>query len=308
MYLPYLIGRQNELLALKELVNNDLIGDKIIPIIEPIKLSSTLISVIELFNSQNRKLIIIQNPQVGNFEDELNDDKKSDLYYDAINNDNILKGIIVTNNFKNDINKLRVNNIENENIVVILNEKKYIDLYRDEFDKQNNPCYTLIPDKKSFRRKVYDNKIILEDYFKKKDRNTDYDEDAEFFSSDHIDYDMDNFKGFSDYSIIGEEYKESGFAPRAVAIHIVFLDDDNELYVKHFVSDSNDSIKDPAKKFYEALKKLMDWKEEVGLQTYGLSGFEECFEKQQYPGLGVVKKLALMHHIQLINDYLEDNN
>ncbi len=128
MYLPYLRGRQNELLALKELVNNDLIGDKIIPIIEPIKLSSTLISVIELFNSQNRKLIIIQNPQVGNFEDELNDDKKSDLYYDAINNDNILKGIIVTNNFKNDINKLRVNNIENENIVVILNEKKYIDL------------------------------------------------------------------------------------------------------------------------------------------------------------------------------------
>ncbi|MDK3000844.1 sce7725 family protein, partial [Clostridium perfringens] len=125
MYLPYLRGRQNELLALKELVNNDLIGDKIIPIIEPIKLSSTLISVIELFNSQNRKLIIIQNPQVGNFEDELNDDKKSDLYYDAINNDNILKGIIVTNNFKNDINKLRVNNIENENIVVILNEKKY---------------------------------------------------------------------------------------------------------------------------------------------------------------------------------------
>ena len=60
--------------------------------------------------------------------------------------------------------------------------------------------------------------------------------------------------------------------------------------------------------FYEALKKLMDWKEEVELQTYGLSGFEECFEKQQYPGLGVVKKLALMHHIQLINDYLEDNN
>ncbi|MDU2828704.1 MAG: sce7725 family protein, partial [Clostridium perfringens] len=145
MYLPYLRGRQNELLALKELVNNDLIGDKIIPIIEPIKLSSTLISVIELFNSQNRKLIIIQNPQVGNFEDELNDDKKSDLYYDAINNDNILKGIIVTNNFKNDINKLRVNNIENENIVVIKKEKKYIDLYRDEFDKQNNPCYTLIP-------------------------------------------------------------------------------------------------------------------------------------------------------------------
>ncbi|XZM33514.1 sce7725 family protein [Clostridium perfringens] len=307
MYLPYLRGRQNELLALKELVNNNLIGDKVIPIIEPTKLSSTLISVIRLFNSENRKLIVIQNPQVGNFEEELKDNEGSYSYYDLINNDNIIKGIIATDNFEKDINKLRINNVDNENIVVILREKKYINLYKDEFDKINRPLYTLIPDKKSFRRKIYANKIVLEDHFRKRERNTDYDEEPEFFSSDHADYDMDNFKGFSDYSIIGEEYKESGFAPRAVAIHISFLDDD-ELYVKHFVSDSNDSIKDPAKKFYEALKKLMDWKEEVGLQTYGLSGFEECFEKQQYPGLGVVKKLALMHHIQLINDYLEDNN
>ncbi len=75
-----------------------------------------------------------------------------------------------------------------------------------------------------------------------------------FFSADHIEYDMDNFQGFSDYSIIGEEYKESGFAPYAVAIHIVFFNKDKELYVKHFISDSNDSIKDPAKKFSEALK------------------------------------------------------
>ena len=37
MYFPYLRGRQFELIALRELLENDLIGDKIIPIIEPIK-------------------------------------------------------------------------------------------------------------------------------------------------------------------------------------------------------------------------------------------------------------------------------
>lgn len=306
MYLPYLRGRQNELLALKELVNNNLIGDKVIPVIEPIKLSSTLISVIKLFNSENRKLIVIQNPQVGNFEEELNISDKRHLYFDEVNNDNILKGIIATENFKSDIEKLKVNKVENENIVVILNNYEYIDKYKEEFFKGNIPFYTLIPDNRAFRRRIYANKIILEDYFKKRERNTDYDEEPEFFSADHIEYDMDSFQGFSDYSIIGEEYKESGFAPYAVAIHIVFFNKDKELYVKHFISDSNDSIKDPAKKFSQALKKLIRWKGNVGINTYALKVFESYFEKQQYPGLGVVKKLSLMHHIQLINDYLEN--
>ena len=43
MYFPYLRGRQYELLALRELVKNNLLGEHIIPIIEPVKLSSTLV-------------------------------------------------------------------------------------------------------------------------------------------------------------------------------------------------------------------------------------------------------------------------
>lgn len=34
MYYPYLRGRQNELLCLRELLENDVIGKKIVPIIE----------------------------------------------------------------------------------------------------------------------------------------------------------------------------------------------------------------------------------------------------------------------------------
>ncbi len=306
MYLPYLRGRQNELIALRELIENKLIGDKIIPVIEPIKLSSTLISIIKLFNSKNRKLIVIQNPQVGNFQEELKISDKSQVYYDEISNDNIIKGIIVTDNFKNDIEKLKIKGIENENIVVVLNNHKFIDKYREEFNKGNVPLYTLIPDNRTFRRKIYANKVILEDYFKKRERNTDYSEEPEFFSADHMEYDIDNFEGFSDYSIIGKEYSESGFAPYAVAIHIVFLNDENEVYVKHFVSNTNDSIKNPAKKFSEALEKLIEWKENYGIETYALNVFQEYFDNQQYPGLGVVKKLSVMHHIELINNYLEN--
>ncbi|MCQ2513413.1 MAG: sce7725 family protein, partial [Lachnospiraceae bacterium] len=81
-------------------------------------------------------------------------------------------------------------------------------------------------------------------------RNIDYSNiDTEFFSSDHLYYAEDGYKGFSDYSVVGEEYSETGFAPYAVAIHIVYFDEKNNLRMAHFVSDSNDDISDPARKF-----------------------------------------------------------
>ena len=49
MYYPYLRGRQNELLCLRELLENDVIGKKIVPIIEPVIFNSTYISVIKKF-------------------------------------------------------------------------------------------------------------------------------------------------------------------------------------------------------------------------------------------------------------------
>ncbi len=44
MYLPIFRGRQNELIALQNLVNDNLLGDKIIPIIEPVKTETTQLS------------------------------------------------------------------------------------------------------------------------------------------------------------------------------------------------------------------------------------------------------------------------
>lgn len=49
MYYPYLRGRQFELLALRELVNENLLSEKIVPIIEPVKLTSTFFKTIKAF-------------------------------------------------------------------------------------------------------------------------------------------------------------------------------------------------------------------------------------------------------------------
>lgn len=111
--------------------------------------------------------------------------------------------------------------------------------------------------------------------------------------------------GFADYSVVGEEYNDTGFAPHAVAIHIVYFDTDDSLHVRHFVSDSNDDISDPAGKFQEALSKLVEWNKEKQLGTVAMKEFEDLYCREAYPGLGTVKKLSIMHHLELIGRYLD---
>lgn len=118
-------------------------------------------------------------------------------------------------------------------------------------------------------------------------------------------YADDGYKGFSDYSVVGEEFSETGFAPYAVAIHIVYFDKKNILRIAHFVSDSNDDISDPARKFAEAVKKLVEWNQNMGLNTVGIQAFEKAYYYQTYPGLGVVKKYSIMHHLELMSKYLD---
>lgn len=143
---------------------------------------------------------------------------------------------------------------------------------------------------------------------KKEKRNIDYINNPDvLFSKNHLVYTKRGYQGFSDYSIVGNEYEESGFAPLAIAIHIVYFGSNGELRVRHFVSDSNENISDPARKFEEAMKKLTHW-EHIGAikHTIGLTNLINYYENGRFPGLGVIKKFSLMHHVELMGEFLED--
>ena len=76
MYFPYLRGRQNELLCLRELLETDRLYYSIIPIIEPVRCSSTFFMTIKKFAEADRKIIIIMNPKVGKFGSDYEEMKK----------------------------------------------------------------------------------------------------------------------------------------------------------------------------------------------------------------------------------------
>lgn len=316
MYFPYLRGRQYELLALRELATNDLLGAHVIPIIEPVKLSPTLVNTMADFIRVNHPVSVIRNPSVGAFMSDWKDarDETKEAGYrqrftNQYENPTIIKSLIIQRNAIPLLEYWMNQGISKEELLVISANRDYLNIYESLFGS-TIPRYVLMPDESAFRRKVRHHKVLLDDKFEKQDRNADYQNiDDEFFSDDHLYYKEDGFVGFSDYSVVGNEYLEAGFAPYAVAIHIVYFAEDQSLRIKHFVSDSNEDINNPALKFYQAVSKLAMWYNSdpnpVEL-TAGLKIFLQHYEQQSYPGLGTVKKLSIMHHLELMGKYLNE--
>lgn len=302
MYYPYLKGRQYELLALRELVNEELLGEKIIPIIEPVKLTSTFFKTVKTFIEKKHEFAIVLNPREDAFIG-IKDDTETLDRFNTILESSLCKGIIIA---KNDYNLVKdfEKNISESNIIVMVTEIDNLSIYNKLLMKYN-PNIALIKDERKISRTVKINKILLEDNFNKKKRNVDYKDNVdEFFSETHLFYKKEGYIGFADYSIIGDDEQKGGFAPMAVAIHIVYFDENRNLRIHHFVSDSNEDIKDTPKKYYEAVNKLYSWQEErEERETLGLKKLIDSFINEGYPGLGSVKKFSIMHHLELMNRY-----
>lgn len=310
MYFPVLRGRQFELLALRDCINHGLLSEKIVPIIEPVKCSSTYVKTIDSFIRANHPVAIVRNPRVGSWIKESRKSTNQQIVQTAreqIIASNVISSLYVTQHIEQFVETLMNNSgISLEDLLLICNKQESIPFYQ-RVASGTAPRFCVVPDKRDFRRAIHRNRVLCEDHFPKRLRNVDYSEnETEFFSSDHLYYIDDGYIGFSDYSIIGEEYNDTGFAPYAVAIHIVYFDDEKNLMVKHFVSDSNDDISDPARKFAEAVEKLIRWNQSVRLNTMGMQLFEREFSNQTYPGLGVVKKYSLMHHLEIMSRFLSE--
>ncbi|MDO7266245.1 sce7725 family protein [Shouchella clausii] len=310
MYFPYVRGRQYELIALRELVEKGLIGKKIVPIIEPIKPSTTLFKTLHAYCMSEREIAFIHNPKVGDYKKEfnnLNNEKVHDDFIKVLSNHYLINAFLISNYGIESLSNSGIREKDNNSIMIIFDnqDSSLINEYSRWFNK-DTPSFNLIPDGTSIRRRIKHNKVLFDDKFSRQPKNSDYLEVGDsYFSEDHLFFKEEGYLGFSDYSIVGATYSEGGFAPYAVAIHITYFDSNGILRVRHFVSNSNNDYRDPAGKFSQALGKLISWQSERKLETYAMKEFEDHHQKGTYPGLGPIKKLCLMHHIELVNNYLE---
>ena len=311
MYYPYLRGKQFELIALNELsvFMSDNKG-KVSPIIEPVKISSTLKNTLKALKSKNINFTIIVNPQVG---DLINDsDKIIEIIKSELSDyDNFQIGIIFEKSFKLDdlLQKLLDSNINFVGFTLIYN----IVIEEDMLKSIKERCEKIFPvvnnvinfDKTNSNRRYNRNfssetLVSLADYFSSQIKNSDYLDKESLFTEEHLYYSQEGYKGFGDFLTIGDNYSESGFMPYAVAIHISYADSNKKINVKHFVSDSNGDTSDIGGKFKQANDKLVEWCNANKIKTSVIKQFNDLNESGHFPGLGVIKKLSIINHIELM--------
>ena len=305
MYYPYLRGKQNELILLKEQAEF-ISKSKIIPIIEPVKRNlSPLYRAIEQLDKYNAKYVMVVNPFFGDFKED------NSLLVEFLSEcKNIIIGIIITadssmdyilnllEKFKNFeialIHQGFTNGKELSENIIHYNISKHIFV-----NTEQNKLY-----QRHFKKSG--DRILIRDSFRK--TTNAYYVKEEHFSDLHITYEEEGMNGFGDFLIVGDEYSESGGPARAVAIHLTYLKhaDEDNMYIKHYVSERVEGVSDPGGKFLEALEKLID---DISLyptefDTEACKKYKELYEDEHFPGLGFVKKLSMQHHLEIIAKFL----
>lgn len=324
MYYPFLRGKQEELLAIKELLLADKLSAGVTPVIELVKLSPTLISTLSAFVEAKRDIYLVMNPIVGEFEDNMSemllgneeDDEirrikrlnvNKERFNDLFTSDFIKVALYYCNDFTGYLDDARF--VSKNEIAILLKDADEDESFAQSTFKENNKiklCFTTeIEDISSFIGKA----VLWRNRFNKKTRNSDYPAD-EFYSKDHQIYSNYGCVGFSDYSIVSDEYMETGFSPYAIAIHIIYrVNENGHLRIRHFVSDTNISPKNPALKYEEATAKLVNWCEpNLTLKSLGYLKIKETHASKTYPGLGSVKRFSIMHHLETIGEILNNMN
>lgn len=315
MYHPYLRGKQNELILLRE--NAKLLSDAgMIPIIEPVKKNlAPLEKAIESLAKENVPFILIVNPRNGDFKND-----SLPLFSDLI--DTTLKdyeqfclGYIVDAESTLLNIKSFLDDNTNRSIAFIHNGYPKANELANVLKDFDNVKKHIFIDKKSQNGKLYQTKFIKEgisqvlirDGFNK-NKNSDY-PDNEQFSELHLTYKLEGMNGFGDFLIVGDDYSENGGPAYAVALHLTYIGDEELMYIKHFKSIRMDTPTDPAGKFAEALYNLVmevESEDSQIIKTEAYKKYKEYYEKGHFPGLGVAKKLSMQHHIETLAKFLSE--
>lgn len=311
MYHPYFRGKLFELMAIRETAKVMAKAD-FVPIIEPVKgtltgLDRTLKAVCEA----DGQAIVIVNPHHGDLaEDGVT--ISSLLEKDFLDKNGVTAGILLKESTSlaaasacYEKHKAHAPTFIHagfsdgkalaEMLGKTLNDTRHV-----FFERYGGKLY-----RKHFKGAY---RALLRDGFEKR-RNVDHQKvPVERFSDLHVTFEEEDMNGFGDFLIVGDDYSEGGGPAYAVAIHLTFIntDDDDVMYIYHFVSNSNDTPTDPGGKFAQALEKLitrLDSGNSMLFESSAIEEFRALHVSGHFPGLGSVKKLSMRHHIETLASF-----
>lgn len=291
MYYPYFRGKQFDLLAIKELVKAGGLSKQIVPIIEPVKQSKTLLQTLELLRETQHPFYLIDNPESGAF---LTTEGQAILQELARGH----RGHILTE-------PLTTADQEDRTLWYA---KSVTPL--KESDPQFLQGRFLVPPEMRILRQLQgaSELILLEDVFTRLPRNSYYREfEEELFTNRHHNYATRGFGGFGDFSLDNRIYYEQGYPDRDLCLHLVYPDQNGQLRVHHFTSppDSDEERLSQKEKFLLLMESVISSLQEGILPpTRGLELLTKAAFAERFPGMGVMRKAVIMHHLEVMGTVL----
>lgn len=311
MYYPFLRARQFELIAVRDLVKENALNEKIIPVFEPTKEDVGNLNLAHpVFKEFGFKSFLIMNPQVGKYAKNLNYFLD---YLSSLEDPCFYPAFIFVDNVDYIRESIRSYNLQNC-MIIGLDSFSNEDGFKD-ICSVPEVTDVMILDPGKFRsidrfvRGLNKNYIRLDDLFEKQSRNSDYLEiPPHKFSEEHLFFDAENFDGFSDFTTLPFDYVEGGSTPRAVVIHLTYLNQEEEeqIWIRHFTSENNDSIANVQGKFAQASDKALAFCKEYNLDNSAIRELWKYFVDEKYPGLGTVKKISIKNHLLVLKSFLSN--
>lgn len=309
MYHPYFRGKQFELIAIRE--SAPLIASAgFTPIIEPVRESlGGLERALQALVGAGAQAIVVVNPRHGHHRGN-GDSIAALLERDYHDNDAIGAGILLRSDTTRDEAAALLSAHPGDQAAVLhagfTDARGVAEALGGRMEHVRN---AFLEDQASMlyrRHFVGSTRILIRDGFERK-RNADYGE-VDSFSDLHVTYREIGMDGYGDFLTVGDNFSDSGGPAYAVAIHLTYIDpgQDDAMFVYHFVSDTNDTPTDPAGKFAQALAKLirrLDSGRSNLLETTAIMEFRDLHARGHFPGLGHVKKLSMIHHLETLANY-----
>ncbi|MFD1430092.1 sce7725 family protein [Lacticaseibacillus mingshuiensis] len=274
-YFPLIRGRQWDLLALSDLLQQGQLSPRIVPIIEPVKDSSALAKVLRAATVAQHPLFVIANASVGDYG------LLAEPRYPLVWNEWVQPARWFD---------------PLDAPLVLAQTKTQAALLAPE-------QRAVVPNAARVRALAHPRAIYLEDHTPGRQRTEDYASiPDEFYQYQHAALPG---IGFADYPLSRATYDPHGYPQRAIALHLLYPGKNGTLWMHHFVSQSNDGFDAPGEKFFEAAATMQDWlATHPEAITPGTTAISEALAARHFPGLGAVRKWQLSHFLTIMGRWL----
>lgn len=305
-YFPFLRGKQNELMALRDLAEGIAESGALVPIIEPVNGNSTTRISIDKYIEASMPFLLVCNPSYGAFAS-----RPERLFTNIIS-----ETLMEYDNWTPALQVAR-ESTHHELSAFLKRYSEYGAAVIYKGVPGNASAQALLKDA-SIVNHVFlhdrvaaryisaiaeSRRVMVSDPFNRQPRNADY-PSREFFTDKNTTAGNPHGVDFGDFSIVGDHYAEKGGAAHAVTVHhIHFQGDEGPLDISHFISDRTETTVDTPGKIIEALVKLV-----AALNNLEPNDTEACNEYREIAGAGVsrglgyLKRLAIKHHLELMLD------